>query len=117
MSNIVRTVAALLSMAGDTPVYAGDNLRSAGGYDVKLISPLPDADGMVTVQGYPMRVTPSEVGLYFRPASVSIMDMDEGQAGPVVAAYQREDPPPPPSAPVVAAEGPPPDFSEGPLKK
>jgi hypothetical protein len=78
-------------------------LNSAAGYAVRLLSSLPDADGMIMVQGFPQKVKPEDVGLYFRPASVSIVDMTEVQAGPVVAAYQQEVPP---------AQ----DFPEGPLK-
>jgi hypothetical protein len=129
MSRIVRTLAALLSMgvAGEV-VQEGATLHAAAGYDVRLLSSLPDADGLITVQGFPQKVKPEDVGLYFRPASLSIMDMTEAQAVPVVAAYQQETPPPPAlaikptwptdsvllEAPPAVAEKAPPDFPGAP---
>ncbi len=90
MPNIIHNLAVLLSKADNSPVAEGATLRvTVGGYDVRLLSSLPDADGLVTVQSFPQRVTPEDVGLRFRPASV-IMELTEAEAAPVIEFYQQQ---------------------------
>jgi len=89
MPNIIHNLAALLNKDTSSQVSEGAVLQFNAGYQVRLLSTLPDAEGMVTVQGFPQRVKPESVGLYFRPASVS-MELTEVEAAPIIDYYQRQ---------------------------
>jgi hypothetical protein len=100
--------AALLYKSSSQPVPDGATLQSVAGYQVKLISEVPDADGMITVQGVPHRVRPEDVGLCVVPASVTMV-LTGAEVGPVLAFYQSQPASEslPPNFPQAAPEPPP----------
>lgn len=89
MPKITMSKAALLYKDSSQPVADGATLQSVAGYQVKLISQAPDADGMIIVQGVPHRVKPEDVGLCVAPASVTMV-LTEAEAAPVLAFYQSQ---------------------------
>lgn len=124
MSEIIRTEAALLRLSNDEPVAAGASVTRVNRPAV-LLNAEPDANGMVTVQET-YQIKPEDVGLYIRPAKVSV-ELSEHEAAfmsqiastlqPVVSAvpavFKAKTPEPPtvPDTPKVQAKA---DFLPAP---
>jgi hypothetical protein len=88
MPKNTRSPAALLRADGST-VSDGDVLpTSFAGHQARLVGGVPDADGLVTVQET-FRVRPEEVGLTYRPGSVTMVLTDD-EAAVLLKLYESQ---------------------------
>lgn len=84
MAKIVKHSAALLRVSDDHPMSEGDAVSNSPGdhRKIELASTALDADGMLTIREI-RKVRPEDVGLYVRPASVSL-ELSEEEASAFV---------------------------------